>query len=149
MSSSRNDFLLIAETAMQLLQRAVQGTSERQIRSRHVLQDNGTEQRHCRLAKQCEALLTTEYDQLLTLESIAAELATTPFHLSRVFSRQTGKSIHQYLLQLRLRSAMDQMIDRPNSRITDISLDSGFSTPSHFSQAFRKNFGISPRQFRS
>lgn len=140
-------FLFIADTAMQLLQRAVNGTSERQVRTRQAVDQVGTRQRHQRLARRCEALLASAFDQRLTLESIATELNTTPFHLSRIFLRETGRSIHQCLLQLRLRSAMDRMIDRPQVRIADIGLDAGFSTPSHFTQAFRKNFGLTPRQF--
>jgi len=41
------------------------------------------------------------------------------------------------------------MIDNPRERLTDIGLDMGFATPSHFSQAFRRNFGFTPREFRS
>jgi AraC-like DNA-binding protein len=148
LNSENTDFLFIADTAMQLLQRAVNGTSERQVRCRQAFEHGDTRFRHQRLAKRCEALLATTFDQKLTLESIASDLGTTPFHLSRVFLRQTGKSIHQCLLQMRLRSALDQMIDRPHARITDIGLDAGFSSPSHFTQTFRKNFGMTPRQFR-
>lgn len=148
MTPAPGEFLFIAETAMRLLQRAVAGTSERAIRCRQTARTRNTLERHRRLALRCESLLTIGYREPLTLESIAAELATTPFHLSRVFSGQTGKSIHQYLLQLRLRAAVDRMIDRPRDRITDIGLETGFATPSHFAQAFRKAFGVTPRRFR-
>lgn len=149
MTSSGNDFLLIAETSMKLLQRAVAGTREQDVKRRQFAASPGARARHRRLARRCEELLSTHARQALTLESIAAALATTPFHLSRVFSRHTGQSIHQYVLQLRLRTAMDRIMDHPGDRLTDIALDAGFATPSHFSQAFRRNFGVTPRQFRA
>ena len=149
MAGDAPDFLEITETALQLLHLAVQGTQKMQVRCRASAKANGTTDRHRRLVRQCEALLAAEYHQPLTLEAIAHRLATSPFHLSRVFTRHAGKSIHQYLLQLRLRAAMDRMIDHPGERFTDIGLEFGFATPSHFSQAFNRHFGMTPRQFRS
>jgi len=49
---------------------------------------------------------------------------------------------------LRLRAAIDRMIDYPKERLTDIGLEFGFATPSHFSQAFHRHFGVTPSQFR-
>jgi AraC-like DNA-binding protein len=147
-SGTAPDFLQITETSLQLLQRVVSGTPADPVRDVTAAR-SATGVRHRRLVNRCEELLTTHFHQRLTLESIATQLATTPFHLSRIFSRITGRTIHQQLLELRLRCAVDRMIDAPENRITDVSLDLGFSTPSHFSQAFRKHFGITPRQFRN
>jgi AraC-like DNA-binding protein len=147
-SGTAPDFLQITETSLQLLQRVVSGTPADPVRDVTAAR-SATGVRHRRLVNRCEELLTTHFHQRLTLESIATQLATTPFHLSRIFSRITGRTIHQQLLELRLRCAVDRMIDAPENRITDVGLDLGFSTPSHFSQAFRKHFGITPRQFRN
>lgn len=148
LTSDSPDFLEITETALQLLHLAVQGTGKTKVPCRASVSESGTVLRHRQLAGRCEALLATEYHQPLTLESIAKRLATSPFHLSRVFARHAGKSIHQYLLQLRLRAAVDRMIDSPKDRLTDIGLEFGFATPSHFSQAFHRHFGVTPRQFK-
>jgi len=148
MGGGPHDFLGISETSMRLLQLAVMGTSTRSHRCKKMASSTGTLARHRQLANRCEALLTTEFHQALTLECIAHHLATTPFHLSRIFSHQKGQSIHQFLLQLRLRAALDRIVDQPRSSLTDIGLELGFATPSHFSQAFRQHFGVSPRQFR-
>lgn len=151
-SPEPNDFLGVTETALRLLHQAVAATGAANgaghVRTRRLAAQPGTRQRHRRLAERCEALLATRYDQPLTLESLAADLATTPFHLSRVFSAHRGRSIHQHLLQLRLRAAVDRMLDRPGLPLTEVGLELGFATPSHFSSAFRKHFGIPPSQFR-
>jgi AraC family transcriptional regulator len=141
------DFLQITEAALTVLQRVVNGIPAEPVDDMSEAK-TATRMRHRRLVRHCEELLTTQFNQKLTLESIAAQLATTPFHLSRVFSRVTGKTIHQQLVELRVRCAVDRIIDEPGHRITDVGMDMGFATPSHFSQAFRKHFGITPRQFR-
>ncbi|MGK2924812.1 MAG: helix-turn-helix transcriptional regulator [Lysobacterales bacterium] len=147
-SPESNDLLGVTETALRLLHQTVAATSAGRVCTRRMAAQPGTRQRHRRLARRCEVYLTTHYDQPLTLESLAADLATTPFHLSRIFTAHRGHSIHQHLLQLRLRAAVDRMLDRPELPLTDVGIELGFATPSHFSSAFRKHFGISPSQFR-
>lgn len=108
----------------------------------------GTEKRHRRLVADCRALLGCRFTEPLTLQLIANELHTTPYHLSRVFSEHTGNTIHGHLMNLRLRASVDEMIAAPGRRLTDISLDLGFATPSHFSKRFKELFDSSPRAFR-
>lgn len=148
-SGAGDDFLGVTETALRLLHQAVAATGAERVRTRGLAAQPGTRQRHRRLAERCEAHLATRYDQALTLESLAADLATTPFHLSRVFSAHFGRPIHRHLLQLRLRAAVDRMLDRPGASLTDLGLELGFATPSHFSSAFRQHFGIPPSRFRA
>lgn len=59
----------------------------------------------------------------------------------------TGQRFSKILINTRLEHGLSllQTTDRP---ITTIALDCGFKTPSHFSEAFRKRFAISPRQIR-
>ncbi len=148
MADGPRDELEINEAAMQVLLSALQLPDRRGVRTRQVVTSKLTRTRHQRLVRRCETILAGDFRRRWTLAALASELTTTPFHLCRVFARYTGKSIHQYVLQQRLRAALDCMIDRPQSRLTDIGLELGFATPSHFSQAFRQHFGISPRQFR-
>lgn len=51
-------------------------------------------------------------------------------------------------MNLRLRAAVDEMIAEQGRRLTDISLDLGFATPSHFSKRFKDLFDASPGAFR-
>ncbi len=108
----------------------------------------GTEKRHRALATECRALLGCRFRESLSLATIASELNTTPFHLSRIFSEHHGTSIHEHLVNLRLRAAVDELISEPGRRLTDIGLDLGFATPSHFSSRFRRLFGRKPGDLR-
>lgn len=137
------DFTSIPETAFTLLAEAMENVPD----SAGVRPDSCTARRHRRLARRCQERLETGFMDCLSLESLARELATTPYHLSRIFKRHCGQSIHAYLVQLRLRAALDVMVEHPDVRLTSLGLDLGFATPSHFSHAFNKCFRLSPRQF--
>jgi AraC family transcriptional regulator len=84
----------------------------------------------------------------LSLAEIARLVHCSPFHLARLFRATTGFSIHQYQLRLRLVEAMECLVDGVAS-LTDLALDLGFSSHSHFSSTFQRSFGMSPSNFRS
>ena len=69
------------------------------------------------------------------------------FHLERVFKSRTGFSLYAYRNQLRLRAALERLGDGDVDLI-DIALDLGFSSHSHFTEAFRRNFGKTPSAVR-
>jgi AraC family transcriptional regulator len=83
----------------------------------------------------------------LTLEDIAAEINYSPYHLAHIFRQQTGQTIHLYLNQMRLRTSLDYL--QSGMDLTRLALTLGFSSHSHFTQAFRQAFGALPSQFRS
>jgi AraC-like DNA-binding protein len=88
-----------------------------------------------------------EFRTALKLEGIAAEVGCSVFHLCRIFKRHTGESVHSFLTQMRLRSSIERLLDGEKS-LTDLALDYSFSSHSHFTNAFRKCFGLAPKQLR-
>lgn len=103
--------------------------------------------RQQRAVAAADAHLARNYARTVHLDDVAQVAACSPFHLSRVFRRLRGIGLHQQLVQLRLREAVDRLQDHHDS-LTDIAMNLGFSSPSHFSTCFRDNFGVSPRRFR-
>ncbi|MDQ6738209.1 MAG: AraC family transcriptional regulator [Gemmatimonadota bacterium] len=83
-----------------------------------------------------------------SLNDLATYTGVSAFYLARTFRREAGIPIHQYLLRLRLGTALERMSD-PTVRLSAIALDAGFSSPSHFTSAFRKTFGVAPTAWRS
>ena len=69
------------------------------------------------------------------------------FHLSRVFRDRTGYTLHRYLLELRLREALNRLEDT-GSDLTVLALDLGFCSHSHFTDSFGQTFGVPPSEFR-
>ncbi len=68
-------------------------------------------------------------------------------HLLRLFSREKGVSPMEYLIRLRIDKAR-KLLRNPANTITEVSLQCGFNSTSHFSTCFAKRFGITPRQYR-
>jgi AraC family transcriptional regulator len=78
---------------------------------------------------------------------VARRAGSSVFHLCRTFRRHTGSTLHGYRNQMRLRTALEQ-VAAPASDLTDLALDLGYSSHSHFTSAFRKAFGMAPSTFR-
>ena len=78
-----------------------------------------------------------------TLEEIGREAACSPFYLSRTFSRETGMTIPQYLRKLRIERAAE-LLKSGQYNVTEAALEVGYSSLSHFSQAFCQTMGCCP-----
>jgi AraC-like DNA-binding protein len=102
---------------------------------------------HAELVESAKAILGTRLGERLSLEGVAGLLFVSPFELARMFRRRTGFSVHGFLVQLRLRAALERVLEsrRP---LTDIAADLGFASPSHFSESFRRVFGVTPSSAR-
>lgn len=86
-------------------------------------------------------------DTPLSLERLAAVAGMDLFRFARAFKQSTGSSPHRYLLEARITRAKELLRYR-GLPITEIALQTGFATPSHFSVTFRRITGVTPRAFR-
>ena len=82
------------------------------------------------------------------LEDVARAACFSPFHFHRVFSAVTGETLHQFISRLRLERAAGWLYLPGNRSITDIALDSGFSSSATFARAFAQAYGMSASEFR-
>jgi AraC-like DNA-binding protein len=103
---------------------------------------------HRDIAENARVVLSKRMCEPLTLGAIAREVHSTSFHLSRVFERVTGSTIHRYLSGLRLRAALARIADG-ESNLTALALDLGFSSHSHLTSTFAREFGTPPSRLRA
>jgi AraC-like DNA-binding protein len=89
------------------------------------------------------ALLRENLAEPLSLEEIGRRVGCSHFHLSRIFTQETGKSIFQKLRELRLDRAAE-LLREGKMNVTQVSMEVGYSSPSHFSAAFHEAFGCCP-----
>lgn len=89
------------------------------------------------------ALLRANLATPLSLEEIGRAVGCSQFHLSRTFSTATGMTITQYLRQLRMDRAAE-LLRSGEFNVTEAALEVGYSSLSHFSQAFHETFGCCP-----
>lgn len=88
------------------------------------------------------------FHEALTLDDIANIAALSPHHFLRTFKAVFGMTPHQYLTQQRLERAQF-LLEKTDLSVTHICMDIGFESLGSFSTLFRKNLGISPRQYRT
>jgi AraC-like DNA-binding protein len=97
------------------------------------------------VCKQIKAILSEKID--LNNKQIAKMLNYHPFYLNEIFKKEEGTTLHQYILKQRLIKA-HELITSTQLTIEEISSICGFSSQSHLSYTFKKNFGVTPTQIR-
>lgn len=78
---------------------------------------------------------------------IGEALNYNPNYLNRLMLQHTGLSLHQYILHRRLSMAVNLLLDGQQP-ISDIAMTLGFNSPSHFSNFFKEQTGMTPNQYR-
>ena len=85
-------------------------------------------------------------DSSLSISLIADELGYNPKYLSHLFKNKMGMGYTEYLRNIRLKQAVF-LLDHKLDSIKNISSLSGFSDPLYFSTVFKKEIGISPKDY--
>lgn len=139
------DPLFVEETALRLIERVLANA----VRAQKLPGAKATKGRPDQLDQVAvaEHLLVQRFHEPLTLDDIARQTGGSVFHLARLFRRRTGFPLHAFRNQLRLRTALEA-VAHPGADLTDLALDLGFSSHSHFTAAFRQAFGIAPSALR-
>jgi AraC-like DNA-binding protein len=106
-----------------------------------------TRRAHQELVETTKATLADSFGKAWTLDRLARSVHASAYHLCRVFRRETGQSVHGYLEQLRLRSALEQLADGAGD-LSLLAAELGYSSHSHFTQAFRRAFAVTPSAYR-
>ena len=78
-----------------------------------------------------------------TLEMLGQEVGCSPFYLSRIFSREVGLTIPQFLRNARMERAAE-LLRSGRYNVTEAATEVGYSSLSHFSKAFCETIGCCP-----
>jgi AraC-like DNA-binding protein len=82
-----------------------------------------------------------------TIRNLSEELFISKEHLSRVFKKETGYTVSEYIFKSKILEAK-RLLNRSSHSILHISEMLGFNNNSHFSTLFKKFEGISPSQYK-
>ena len=91
----------------------------------------------------------SHFDERISLDEIAEIAAMSPTAFCRFFKERTNKTFSKFLTELRIEHAC-QLLRTPDNQeaIASIAYSCGFSSVSNFNRYFKKQKGVSPREYK-
>ena len=100
------------------------------------------------LVEQAKQAIASNLERNVTVRELSRTLHCTPWRLCRAFRRFTGQTLTSYRHALRVQVAIERLRDQEKD-LTDLALELGYSSHSHFTNIFRRHVGITPSQLRA
>ncbi|MFN8471156.1 MAG: substrate-binding domain-containing protein [Anaerolineae bacterium] len=100
-----------------------------------------------RVVRRAMAYIHEHYAESLTREDLAAYVGVSPRHLTRCFDEEVGIAPMAYLNRYRILQAK-RLLRRGTKSIVAIASEVGFSTSAYFAEVFRREVGLSPREYQ-
>ena len=97
--------------------------------------------------EQCKDYISKNYHHKIYLEDISEAIGVSQGHLSRVFKKDTGMKIQDYILKFRIERATN-LLKYSDASLSEISDYVCFNSQSHFGSVFKEYMGMTPRQYR-
>ena len=91
--------------------------------------------------------LCSNYTQNLTLADIAEHLHYSQSYIRQLFRRKSSHGIMHYITQLRIKRAKE-LLSNTSMRVFEIAFQVGYNDPNYFTNLFRKQTGMSPKEYR-
>lgn len=99
------------------------------------------------LIEKAKAYMRANQEKEIGRMEVAEAVHLNPDYLSRLFKSETGRSVIEYLLELRMEEAKKLLVET-KEQVSEIAVKVGYSDISYFTKQFKKFFGISPREYR-
>ena len=90
--------------------------------------------------------INDHFEQEISLHVIASAVGMSPYHFAHQFKRSTSLAPHQYLIRCRLERAR-HMLFRSEGSLAEVAVRVGFCDQSHFTQHFKRVYGMTPKTF--
>ena len=87
------------------------------------------------------------YNCNLSLDDLCKVSNLSPYHFTRIFKSETGKTPHEYLLDKKISKALE-MIKLNKCSLNEVAQACGFISQSHFSTVFKSKIGVSPSTYK-
>lgn len=101
---------------------------------------------HDELTQQTKAYIIENLKEELRVETIAKKFYLSADYLTRIFKKETGMSISDYIVEERMFLAKE-LIQGGKLSISRVSYECGYDNYSYFTKVFKKKYGVTPREY--
>lgn len=109
------------------------------------LQEARQENRVVEIVKQ---YILNHYSEELELNRLAEEVYLTPSYLSKLFKTETGVTITDFLISVRIDRAKDLLREELVLKTYEVGERVGYADPAYFNKVFKKIVGSTPKEYR-
>ena len=90
--------------------------------------------------------IASHYNEPITLEDISDSVHISKSECCRFFKKQMGMTIFDYILYLRIQNSLPLL--KKEDSITEVAAKVGFSSPSYYSQIFKRYMKCTPMEYK-
>ena len=105
--------------------------------------DNENEEKRI---KEIKDFLIKDFKNPPTIKQLCEKFSISEYHLKEGFKEVYNSTIYGYLLDKKLEFALHKL-EQNQQMVKDISFEIGYENPSHFISAFKKKYGLTPKQY--
>ena len=116
--------------------------------AKYISLTNRIQAKHDHLAQEVKHYIIANYNKQITIEELCSYFFCSRGTLLNHFKSKYNTTIHQYLLDYRLKKATELLIN-DELNVKEIAYFCGFEDPNYFSKVFKKRYGRSPLEFKN
>lgn len=92
--------------------------------------------------------ISTHYNEHTELNTLAHMVFLTPSYLSKLFKQETGLTLTDYIIEIRIRKAKQLLKNSPDLKIHEIGTEVGYPDPAYFNKLFKRIVGVTPNEYK-
>lgn len=92
--------------------------------------------------------IAANYKQHADLNMLAGMVFLTPSYLSKLFKQETGLTLTDYVIEIRIRTAKQLLKNAPDLKVHEIGTEVGYPDPAYFNKLFKKTVGVTPNEYK-
>ncbi|WP_313999406.1 response regulator [uncultured Paenibacillus sp.] len=106
------------------------------------------EKQESRVIDTVKSYIHKHYAEEIELNTLAEEVFLTPSYLSKLFRTETGKTITDYMIAVRMERAKALLREQQGWKTYEVGEKVGYSDPAYFNKVFKRVVGCTPKEFR-
>lgn len=100
-----------------------------------------------KIIEQIKKLILQKLWDNISIADIASAVYLNQSYLSRLFKRETGMSITDYMIRLKMEKAKE-LLNKPGMKVYEVAESLGYESVSHFNRLFKRETGMNPKEFQ-